>query len=351
MTTKRAYVALWTTLLLTLVLSLAACAAPAATPATGGDAVAAPTTAPATEVAAEEPVAETTEPTDTAEGSEGETVTVTHPQGETTVVKNPATVVVFDYSALDTLDQLGIPVAAVPQGTNIPPALSKYAGSEYANAGTLFEPDYELVNDLQPDLIIAGGRSSTVYPDLSEIAPTIDVTVDEANFWENFSASTTNLGIIFDKEEEVATRLAELEASIARVNEKASSSGLTALIVLTSGGEVTAYGPGSRFGMIHEMLGVTPVSADIETETHGDPISFEYILEKNPDIIYVVDRDASIGEAGESAAEILDNELVNATNAAMNGKIVYLTPGAWYLSSSGLGSVQTMIAEVEGSLE
>lgn len=295
---------------------------------------------------------ESAEGTAPAEGStEGDTVTVSHVQGETEVAKNPETVVVFDFSLLDTLDQLGIPVVGVPSGTNMPPVLAEYAGDGYTNVGTLFEPDYEKVNELQPDLIMVALRSGPLYPDLSQIAPTVDLTVDSTNLIPTFKAAVTNIGLIFGKEAEVESRLADIDASIERVNELATSTGQTALIVMVSGGEVTAFGPGSRFGLIHDVLGVTPISADVETETHGDAISFEYILEKDPDILFVIDRDAATGESSEPAAQVIDNELVHATQAWQNDKVFYLTPAAWYLSNHGLGSMETMIAEVEAALQ
>lgn len=297
-------------------------------------------------------VAPTAAPAAAPAASSGGEVTVSHPQGETTVALNPQRVVVFDYSALDTLDQLGIPVIGVPQAT-LPPSLEKYRAEDYANVGTLFEPDYELVNSLKPDLIIAGGRSAAVYPELSEIAPTIDVTVDNANFVESFKAANLMLGKIFGKEAEVEQRLTAIDESIASLRAAAEASGKAGLILLTTGGKVNAYGPGSRFGLIHDLLGVKPATdADaISAATHGDAISFEFIQETNPDILFVIDRDASIGEDGQAAAQILDNELVATTKAWSSGQVFYLDGGTWYLAPNGLGSFTAMIAEVAAAFE
>lgn len=287
---------------------------------------------------------------DAAESAE--TITITHTQGETEVPLNPQTVVVFDLSALNTLDVLGVPVAAVPQSSIIPPFLEKYAGEEYANAGTLFEPDYEAVNALEPDLIIVGGRSAAVYPDLAEIAPTIDVTVDQANLVESMKAYITNLGAIFGKETEVEAALATINESIANVQTLAAESDETALIVLTTGGNVNAYGPGSRFGIIHDLLGVTPVVEDIEAATHGDAISFEFILEYDPDILFVIDRDTAIAaEEAVAAQQVLDNELMHETSAWTNDNIVYLDGAKWYLAATGLGTFGDMIGEIEAALQ
>ena len=53
------------------------------------------------------------------------------------------------------------------------------------------------------------------------------------------------------------------------------------------------------------------VDANIDTSTHGNEASFEFIVEKAPDYIFVMDRDAAIGTDGaQLAQEIMENELV-----------------------------------------
>src|SRR5690625_2392618 len=86
-----------------------------------------------------------------------DTVMVEHELGETEVQKNPETVVVFDFGALDTLDKLGIDVAGVAQN-NMPSYLDKYESDEYENIGSLKEPDFEKIANIDPDLIIISGQ-------------------------------------------------------------------------------------------------------------------------------------------------------------------------------------------------
>ncbi|MFD2855531.1 ABC transporter substrate-binding protein [Seohaeicola zhoushanensis] len=83
---------------------------------------------------------------------------------------------------------------------------------------------------------------------------------------------------------------------------------------------------------------------------HGQPISFEFIRETNPDWIFVVDRDAAIGRDGQPAAQMLDNPMVAATTAAQKGQIVYLNPVDWYLIAAGITSVGNAAAQVAGAL-
>src|SRR3954454_13374748 len=170
-------------------------------------------------------------------------VTVTHAQGETTVPVDPETVVVFDVGVLSTLDSLGVDVAGVPDAV-FPEALAQYGGDEYPEVGSLFEPDYEAVNALEPDLIIVAGRSAAVYPELAEIAPTVDLTVDNSDFF-SFEGRATSLAEIFGAEDEVAGRLRVLDERIAQVHEAAQGAG-DALFVMTNASELSAYGPGTR---------------------------------------------------------------------------------------------------------
>jgi iron complex transport system substrate-binding protein len=280
---------------------------------------------------------------------EGEELTITHQLGETKVKKNPEKVVVFDFGALDTLDRMGVEVAGVPQA-NIPSYLSKYEDAKYENVGSLKEPDFEKINAIDPDLIIISGRQSESYQELSKIAPTIFLGVDTTRYMDSFTENVETLGKIFDKQSLVEEELAKVNEAINNLNEKASASGKNALVVLANGGKVSAYGPGSRFGIIHDVFGLKPVDENIEASTHGMSISFEYIVEKDPDYLFVIDRDAVVG--GESSAkQVIENDLIKNTKAFKNGNIVYLNPEYWYLSGGGLVSVSEMIKEVETGMK
>jgi iron complex transport system substrate-binding protein len=272
------------------------------------------------------------------------TVAIDHAQGTTEVPVNPETVFTFDLGALDTLDALGVGVDGVPQGT-LPAQLSAYEGGDITNIGSMKEPDFEAIAAADPDLIIISSRVADSYDELSDIAPTIDLTVDAADPIASFTEHTESLGRIFGAEDEVAERLAALDTEIAATKEAAASAG-NGLILMTSAGEVTAYGAGSRFGLIHDVLGVEP-AAEVKSEgTHGEAVSFEYIAEINPAHLFVIDRDAAVGEAGAAASAVLDNVLVNGTDAAKNDAVTYLDSASWYLIGYGLNNLDSMVSAV-----
>ncbi|WP_077213485.1 siderophore ABC transporter substrate-binding protein [Bacillus dakarensis] len=282
-------------------------------------------------------------------GEVSEEITISHLLGDTTVSVNPEKVVVFDFGVLDSLDKLGVEVTAVPQ-SNIPTYLSKYEDSKYENVGSLKEPDFEKLAEIEPDLIIISGRQQDMYEELNELGPTIFMGLDTSRYMESFKENMTTLGKIFDKETEIEEEITAVETSINGLNEKLSANESRGLIILANEGNLSAYGPGSRFGIIHDVFGVKPADEQIEVSTHGQNVSPEYIVEKDPDYLFVIDRGAAVG--GESSAKsIVENELVKSTNAYKNDQIIYLDPNYWYLSGGGLISVSEMVKEIEEGLK
>ncbi|EKN66214.1 siderophore ABC transporter substrate-binding protein [Schinkia azotoformans] len=277
-------------------------------------------------------------------------LTIKHKLGETPVTKNPEKVVVFDFGVLDTLDKLGVEIAAVPQGGTIPIYLSKYEDSKYVNAGGLKEPDFETIAGLNPDLIIISDRQADLYEEFNKIAPTIHMGVDYTRYMDSYKENSITLGQIFNKEAEVEAELVKVDEAIKSLHEKATASGQNALIVLANAGNLSAYGPGSRFGLVHDVFGLKAVDENIEVSTHGQNISFEYIMEKDPDYLFVVDRDAVVG-GDASAKQTIENELIKNTKAYKNGNIVYLDPNYWYLSGGGLVSVAGMVKAIEAAIQ
>lgn len=278
-------------------------------------------------------------------------MTIEHELGTSEVEKNPEKVVVFDFGVLDTFKKLGLEdkVVGVAQSGVIPSYIEEFASEDYANIGSLKEPDFEKIAELDPDLILISGRQSEVYDQLQEIAETVFIGVDTENYMDSFTENVTTIGEMFGKESEVEDALAEIDDTIASVNEKAEEADKNALIILANDDKISAYGPSSRFGIIHDVFGVPAVDEGIEVSTHGSNVSFEYVTEQDPDLLYVIDRGAVVG--GESSAkQVVENKLMERTKAFQNDDIYYLDPEFWYLSGGGLISVQEMANQIEESL-
>lgn len=277
-------------------------------------------------------------------------ITVKHQLGETKVKTNPKKVVVFDFGVLDSLDKLGVEITGVPQA-NIPPYLAKYKDAKYKNVGSLKEPDFEKISAIAPDLILISGRQSAAYEELTKLGPTIYMGVDNKKYMESFTENAKTLGKIFGKEAAVDQELTKINDSIKQLKDKATKNGKNALVILAEESAVSAFGPGSRFGIIYDVFGVTPVDKNIEVSTHGQTISFEYLVEKDPDYLFVIDRSAAVGNGQSAAKKVIENELVKTKKAYKNGNVVYLDQNYWYLSGGGLVSVSEMVREVSEGLK
>lgn len=283
--------------------------------------------------------------------SSTKTMTIEHQQGITVIPVDPQKVVVFNTATLDTMDALGIKITAVPQtSVHLPAFLSKYESSDYINAGGLFEPNYEALSNLKPDLIIAGGRSNDAYDKLSEIAPTISLAVDNKDFVNSLSQRTEQLGEIFNKEALAKQLISEFKQKIATVKDKAANHG-TAMVIMINGGKMSAYGPGSRFGFIYDELGFKPATSFAESGKHGNVVNAELLLSVNPDWLFVLDRDSAIGNnEAQSAKQVLDNSLMHKTKVWQNNQIVYLDSSAMYIAG-GLQTYNQLLDQINQVLD
>ena len=288
----------------------------------------------------------------TAQTTEKQVITIDHFQGKTEVPRHPQKVIVMNMETLDIIDALGVPVAGVPQ-TNVhfPEFLSKYGSADYVNAGTLFEPAYEALSNAKPDLILGGSRARDAYDKLSGIAPTISMDIDNKDFIGSLTERTSELGMLFGKEKEAEKLISDFKGKIAGIKETAPTAG-KAMVILVSGGKISAYGPGSRFGFIFDELGFEPAYVFPEdTGRHGNIVNAELLVKLNPDWLFVIDRDGAIGRSdAQPAAEVLDNALVRKTSAWNKGQVAYLDSSAVYIAG-GIQTYTKLMDDINSALE
>ena len=268
---------------------------------------------------------------------------LTDTRGTVTVPTRPTTAYVADWAALDTLAALEVPVAGATL-TRIPDDLKqKFTGAE--DLGTPQELKLEQVAAGEPDVIVVGARATGQYDKLTEIAPTVDLTPTTTSHLDALEQQTTILGELFGKQREAADRLAGIDTLIQDTRGAVAGKG-DALVLMVSGGKISAFGPGSRFGLIHDDLGMPAAAPDLKVDAHGQVVSYEFIATADPDWIFVIDRDKAIGQSGTPAAQVLDTDLVNRTTAGREGHIVPLDGVEWYVIGNGLNTTRSMIDDV-----
>lgn len=84
----------------------------------------------------------------------------------------------------------------------------------------------------------------------------------------------------------------------------------------------------------------------------GNEASFEFVVQKAPDYIFVLDRDAAISREGaQLAKDIMENELVMSTDVYKNGNLIYLAhPAVWYTAEGGITALDMMLQNLESEL-
>lgn len=168
-----------------------------------------------------------TDDDDTAEGTEGETIEVTHALGTTEVPVDPTRIVALGPAELDAALALGAPVVgAASNGTDagIAPWTEALEGADDVTLltveGDALTVDLEEVAALDPDLILAPTYYDVDagYDQLSQIAPT--VAYQEGPVLDTWQQVTAQVGEALGREDQAAELVAEVDEALAAAAEE-----------------------------------------------------------------------------------------------------------------------------------
>ena len=233
------------------------------------------------------------------------------------------------------------------------------------------EASFEFIVEKAPEYIFVMDRDAAIGTDGAKLAQEImeNELVMGTDAYKNgnivYLATDTELGVVesvrqnattiasmFGLEDKVDELMADFDARITALSE--FSAGKTAIVGMCTSGSFNVLGNDGRCSIIGVEVGFENIGVDanIDTSTHGNEASFEFIVEKAPDYIFVMDRDAAIGTDGaQLAQEIMENELVMGTDAYKNGNIVYLAhPAVWYTAEGGITALDLMLQDLESEL-
>lgn len=324
------------------------------------------------------------------------TITITCLNGaketiELEVPFDPQRIAILELASLDILDSLGVGDRVVGMASTSIDYLSAYSeNTDLVPLGTIKEANLEAVMECEPDVIFIGGRLSSMYDDLSQIAPVVflqtDTATDGKGVIESVRDNATTIASMFGLDDEIASKMEAFDQRIAALQEFAA--GKTAVVGMCTSGSFNVLGNDGRCSIIGREIGFDNVAAGAAAEqsehggksedtgkqgnnqgesqgegksgeaiaavtaTHGNEASFETIVSLDPDYIFVMDRDAAIGtEGAQLAREIMDNELVQSMRAAQDDHIVYLEhPNVWYTAEGGITALDYMLTDLEQGL-
>ncbi|MGP6173535.1 ABC transporter substrate-binding protein [Corynebacterium sp. A21] len=260
--------------------------------------------------------------------------TLNHAAGTTEITEKPERIVVLDTGELDDLISLGItPVGMVTtKGANPVPSYLADKVKDVETVGTINELNVEAIAALEPDLILGSQlRADKLYPQLSEIAPTVFSIRPGYPWKENFLLVGEALG-----EEERATEvLNEYADAVAGIRDSIEP-GTTVSMVRFLPDRLRLYAHSSLIGVILQDAGIErPASQDIDDL--AAEISPENIAEAEADHIFWSSYGAP-DATGET--EIINSTAWQNLTAVKEGRAQRVNDDVWFL---GLGPTGAMI--------
>lgn len=309
-----------------------------------------------TTTSAVKPSSETVEETTTPE-----TITIKAYDGtktltDITVPYDPQRIAILDMASLDIIDALGVGDRVVGSATTEIDYLQDYVpnGDTIANLGTIKTADLVEVAACEPDIIFIGGRLSSVYDDLTKIAPVVYLSTDSSiGVVESTRNNALTIASIFGLEDKVETMFDGFDQRIQVL--KDMYGGTAAIVGMYSGSNFSVLGNDGRCSLIGNEIGFDNlgVGAGEVTSTHGNEASWETIVELDPSYMFFLDCNSAINstDGNPSVQEAIENELIQQLDVYKDSHIVYLShPDVWYTAEGGVQALDVMLQDLESAL-
>lgn len=259
------------------------------------------------------------------------------------------TVVSFDHGSFDTLVELGLEnkVLAVPMN-GLPGYLSSIAEGR-VDAGNLKTPDMDVVRAVNPELILVTGRQGESLDELKTIADVRNVGLQGESYKDSVTARVMELAALYGREEAARDSLSALWQHIDQQRESISGEPKVVVVTHNNGKFSLRQDP-----VVFKLLALkTPaIPEDVEQVNRGTrtftPVTPEIVAKMAPDILFVVDRSAAIGDTPMDLDFL--NDALEAAGAEKT-PVTLLDPGLWYLSGGGLQSIKLQVDEVSSAVK
>nr|WP_255426429.1 iron-siderophore ABC transporter substrate-binding protein [Pseudonocardia sp. C8] len=271
-------------------------------------------------------------------GAEGPKHSVQHAMGASDVPVNPQRVVVLDTGELDSVLALGVkPVGAVRADEVTGP--QSYLGQKaqgIQEVGTIEAPNLEAIAALKPDLILSNSvRHKDIYPQLSEIAPTVFAASVGKSWKENFRLAGTALG----KSDQAEKILADYQNKAKQVGTAfGNPAQVEVSMVRFMANGVRVYGQGSFIGTILADAGFArPQIA--RTDKTFVQVGPEQITQADGDLLFY----AGYGKDGmDQQAKLAAGPLWQRLGAVTRGAAHPVSDDLWYLGIGPLAANQVL---------
>lgn len=260
----------------------------------------------------------------------------------------PKTVAVLERGVMENMDELGIAFQGMAKEFT-PNYLAHLENDKnIADMGAVFKPNFDAVSRLSPDLVFMDNAFPTDYDEMIKIAPTLMLGIPNKgdNYLNYIQDNIRLLGKIYQIEPKAEDLSKDLDTRVNALKDLVSKSNDKAMVIIHSEGNFRLFDENTRYGFIFKDFGVKSAT-NLTTEVannHGHMINSEFILEHNPDILFIIDRDAIVQKSAKP--NVITNALLEKTNAYKNKRVIYLDPDAWFLSGSGATSFKIFLNDI-----
>ncbi|MBY0086969.1 iron-siderophore ABC transporter substrate-binding protein [Brevibacillus sp. M2.1A] len=284
--------------------------------------------------------------TGNSEGS-GQSYTVKHAMGETTIKGTPERIVMLTNQGTETLMALGVkPVGAVG-AANDPTQFYDFTKSFLEgtkSVGTEGQPNLEAIAALKPDLILGMKfRHEKIYQQLTAIAPTVFVEEPRGDWKENFSLFAEAVNKKAEGEKILADWNKRVEEFKAKAGDKLNTK---VSVVRFMPGKVRIYYKNTFTGAIFKDLGLARPAAQ-DKDDFAAEVTKERIPEMDGDIMFYFTYETGKGEASKLEQEWTNDSLWKNLNVVKAGKAFKVDDTIWN-TSGGVIAANKVLDELEG---
>jgi len=212
-------------------------------------------------------------------------------------------------------------IAAVTDFCNYPPqALKK------ASVGSFSFPSLERIISFNPEIIFAaGGPQERILVSLENIGYRVE-RINPSSVDELFEA-IIKIGKLTGKEKESRKLVADMSKKIDEIRNKTDNRKHPSVFIEISERPLMTAGGKSFINEMVQIAGGKNVAENIRKDYFN--VNYEFIIEKNPDIILIFSNDSS-----GKRKDIIRRKLSDATSASVNNKVfsfqnkdIFLRPG------------------------
>ena len=269
---------------------------------------------------------------------------IKHAMGTTKVPETPNRVVILTNEANDNVLALGVkPVGAVRSWWGNP--YFEYIQSDFQGVpvvGEELQPSLEKIAALKPDLIIGSKvRHQNIYPQLSQIAPTVYSETLGADWKENLILYAKALNRE-EKAQQLITewnqRIADFQSKMGdRLNQQVS-------VVRFLPEQARIYHQDNFAGRILQEIGFKRPNSQ-QQDKFADEISLESIAQMDGDIIFYMTFNPQNSRSKELAQKWITHPLWSSLKAAKHNR-VYQVNDVYWNTGAGIQAAHKMLDDL-----